>query len=330
MKIYLTYDYELFFGEKSGTAKRCILEPTQQLIEIADRHQIKLNFFIDIGYLKQLQKFKSEFPELENEFISVSNQIRSLSEKGHDCQLHIHPHWEDTVYTSDGWKMNVGRYKLDDFSDEEIERIVKEYHDLLFEVTGKSIHTFRAGGWCIQPFDRLKKAFEKIGIKIDSSVFAGGKNTEANYNYDFTSAPKKSKWFFSTHECKEDTQGNFLEIPIASYYYSPLFFWRLFVLGRLFPQRHKHIGDGIPVPVKGMRKKMLSKGMLLSASADGYFATKLKTILKKSEESGFDEMVVLGHPKANTTYGNQQLESFILYAKNKHRFSTFTETFNEL
>ena len=79
-----------------------------------------------------------------------------------------------------------------------------------------------------------------------------------------------------------------------------------------------------------MRKKMLSKGMLLSASADGYFATKLKTILKKSEESGSDEMVVLGHPKANTKFGNQQLESFILYAKNKHRFSTFTETFNEL
>lgn len=325
MQIFLTYDYELFFGEPTGTVEKCIVEPTNLLREISKRTGVKLIFFIDVGYLKKLEEFKNLFPKVKHEYDLVTEQIRSLVVEGHDCQLHIHPHWEDCKHDGTKWVMNVSRYKLVDFSDCEIEKIVLEYQTILKELTQKPVIIYRAGGWCLQPFSRIKIAFEKAGLKLDSSVFPGGKFTEGNYFYDFTSTPKKSIWKFEDDLCVEHVNGKFIEYPISSYQYSSLFFWRLFLLGRLNPNNHKPIGDGYPMASPGMRKKMLTKGMLLSASSDGYFVTKLNSVLKKNQEHGYNEMVVLGHPKACTHFALQKLEQFILQHKNKHQFLTFSQ-----
>ena len=56
MQIFLTYDYELFFGEPTGSVEKCIIEPTNLLREIAKRTGIKMIFFIDVGYLKKLNQ----------------------------------------------------------------------------------------------------------------------------------------------------------------------------------------------------------------------------------------------------------------------------------
>src|SRR5690606_30550030 len=112
-------------------------------------------------------------------------QIKTLVDEGHDCQLHIHPHWEDCVHDGQQWNMVTDRYKLDDFSDQEIENIFREYHQILKDLTGKHVTSYRAGGWCLQPFDRVKPSFEHAGITLDSTVFPGGKFTAGNYFYDF-------------------------------------------------------------------------------------------------------------------------------------------------
>lgn len=325
MDIFLTYDYELYFGNPTGTAEKCILHPTDQLRKIASNTGIKMVFFIDTGYLKKLHEFSQNYNSVKEEYNQITNQIKTLVAEGHDCQLHIHPHWEDCSHDGSKWIMNTSRYKLSDFSDDEIEKIVLEYQKILQNVTQKNVNIYRAGGWCIQPFSRLKKSFEKAGLVIDSSVFPGGKNTDGNYNYDFTSTPAKSNWKFNSDVCIEEPGGNFTEYPIASFNYSPVFFWKLFLKGRLNPQHHKPVGDGYPMPSPGMRKQMLTKGMLLSASSDGYFVTKLESILKQQQTKGFSEMVVLSHPKANTVFALRQLEAFILNNKNRHRFLTFSD-----
>lgn len=255
----------------------------------------------------------------------VIDQIKSLVAEGHDCQLHIHPHWEDSIHNGTDWVMNTKRYKLVDFSDEEIEKIVLEYQQILKEITQKPVNIYRAGGWCLQPFSRIQKAFEKANLKLDSSVFAGGKFTSGNYFYDFKKTPQKSIWKFSNDLCVENPNGPFLEYPISSFKYSSIFFWKLFLNGRLDPKNHKPIGDGFPMPAPGQRKKMLTSGMLLSASCDGYFATKLDVVLKQNQKRGYNEMVVLGHPKALTHFALRKLEQFVIRQKNKHTFSTFTE-----
>jgi hypothetical protein len=329
VQLFLTYDYELFFGEPTGTVEKCIIEPTNLLREISKKHQVFYTFFVDVGYLKQLQLLKDQYPKVAEEYQLVKTQIDQLVAEGHDCQLHIHPHWEDCSHDGEKWNMITDRYKLDDFSDEDIERIVLEYAQILTQWTGKAVHTYRAGGWCLQPFERVQKAFSKIGIKYDTTVFPGGKFTAGNYYYDFTNCPNKSKWQFNSDLCKAEENGEFWEYPISNYNYSPLFFWRLFILGRLKPKQHKPIGDGYPMASPGLRKKMLTKGMNLSAAVDGYFVTKLGAVVRKNQHKGFEETVILGHPKACTHFALRKLDQFIAKHKNNHQFLTFSDLVKE-
>jgi hypothetical protein len=315
----------LFFGDPTGSVEKCIIEPTKLITQLANRTGVKMVFFVDVGYIKKLQEYRQQYSKVEKEYQLVINQIENLIKQGHDCQLHIHPHWEDCTHNGGEWNMVVDRYKLVDFSDTEIENIVVEYKQILENITYKPVVAFRAGGWCLQPFSRVKKAFEIAGLKLDSTVFPGGKNTKGSYYYDFTNVPNKDKWKFSDDLCIEDEQGAFIEYPISNYNYSVCFFWRLFILGRLQPKLHKPIGDGFPIPSIGMKKQMLTKGMTLSAGVDGYFATKMSQVVKKNVDKGWNETVFIGHPKATTLFALKQLEKFIIKHKNKVDFRTFLD-----
>ena len=311
MIVHLTYDYELFFGKETGTAQHCIIEPTNRLRDIAQKTGAKMTFFIDVGYIKQLKAFQ-KFPEIKSDLSAITSQIRDLVNEGHDCQLHIHPHWEDSYFDGERWVMNVDRYKLADFDEKDIMNIVSEYQSILADITHRSVTIFRAGGWCLQPFSKVKSAFEQTGIKIDSTVFFGGINETSPYYYNFTNCPQRDHWQFTDDLCVENQNGIFTEFPISSYKYSSIFFWKLFLLGRLLPKRHKPIGDGYPVPTVGMRKEMLTKGKLLSASCDGYFVKKLNKIIKSNQKKGFNHTVIIGHPKALTEYSIERLEQLII------------------
>ena len=325
MNIFLTYDYEIFFGDPTGSVEKCMIEPTNLLRGIASRTGAKMVFFVDVGHLKKLAEYSDKHPSAKKDYFLIINQIKDLVNDGHDCQLHIHPHWEDCKYKDDKWIMKTHRYKLSDFSDDEITRIIPEYKSILYKITGKPVTSYRAGGWCLQPFSRVKDALERSGIKLDSTVFPGGKFTEGNYYYDFTSTPDKGKWKFSNDLCQEDEFGKFIEYPISSLKYSPLFFWRLFTFGRLNPKKHKPIGNGYPMSSPGMRKKMLTKGMLSAASVDGYFVTKMNKIIQNNRKKEFADTVFIGHPKACTFYSLTKLEAFINEHKNKVQFLTFAD-----
>ena len=321
MNIYLTFDYELYFGERTGTAKHCILNPTQLLKEVADKHNVKLVQFVDVGYIIKLEEYKSEYPELEDDYRLVTNQVKQLYFEGHDIQLHIHPHWEDSFYRDGKWHIIAKRYKLSDFDDDNIERIVATYKQKLESLTAPdSIFAFRAGGWCIQPFEKFKSTFLKNNINVDSSVFRNGKYSSEQYSYDFTNAPDLSSWNFDNDPCKSE-EGAFKEIPIGSIKNSPLFYWKLFLLGRINPYEHKPLGDGVPISAPGMRKKLLTQFTQNTVSVDGYNAALLNKALR--QHKGRNELVIIGHPKSLTRFGLKALDRFISENKNKHQFTTF-------
>ena len=110
MRIAITYDYELFFGEITGTTENCILKPTRDLINLGKKTGARFTFFIDVGYLKKLNEFQVQFPELRKDFQNISDQIKALISLGHACELHVHPHWEDSYYENGKWVMVVDRY----------------------------------------------------------------------------------------------------------------------------------------------------------------------------------------------------------------------------
>lgn len=325
MNIFLTYDYELFFGENPGTVQKCMLEPTQRLLEMAGKYKAKITFFVDVGFLIKLDEYRHTFSELDADFLAVKDQIERIIDHGHSVQLHIHPHWEKSEYKEGKWHINTSKaYKLSDFPQNEIDSIIQRYKAFLDGITGESTTVFRAGGWCVQPFHLLERSFKELGIRIDSSVFPGGKMEAGEYAFDFTGAPMKDFYRFSNDVCVEDPSGYFCEYPISSWRYSPLFYWKLYILGRLNPHKHKMLGDGNFLAQPGRKRSTLFNFTWNHVSTDGYYAAMLHTQLKQFTNMGRSNMVVIGHPKGMTNYSFERLEKFLRNNSKTHAFLALT------
>ncbi len=326
MNIFLTFDYELFFGTPTGSPEKCILSPTEKLIKIASKQQVRFTFFVDIGYLIQLKKWGQRYPKLSKTYEDIAAQIKTLMAEGHDIQLHIHPHWETAKYIKGEWEFTMdNNYKLVDFTDEEVESIVLTYKSALEEITGQKINGFRAGGWCLQPFKKFSSLFKKAGISIDSTVFQGGHLETKHYYFDFRKAPDKGRYKFENDLCIEKEDGSFLELPIGGYKYTPDFFWRLYILGRLLPRRHKMVGDGNFIPQGGKKYESLKKPIWDHVSCDGYYASKLNEITNRFSRKNRTDLVIIGHPKSMTQYSFEKLDQFIQLQQKKHTFLTLAD-----
>ncbi len=304
-----------------------MLEPTNKLLEIAKKHEVGMTFFVDAGHLSRIMELKAEFPKLERQDQQIRQQLREIMDSGCDVQLHIHPHWEHSTYDGKNWVMNVnGHYKLSDFPKEEAAAIFRKYKKVLEEAIGKPVHSFRAGGWCIQPFSHISEVMKEQGIRYDSSVFPAGKILTGEYSFDFSKAPKnRGRWKFSDDECVPDDKGYFTEIPIATHRYSPTFYWELYAWGRIYPSTHKFIGDGNYIPQPGRRKELLTSFSWNHASFDGYYSKKMKEICEIYLKENRSDLVYIGHPKGMTEYSLRKIDHFIAEMKSKVQFTTFRD-----
>lgn len=221
-KIILSFDYELFFGNRSGTVQKTIIDSTNKILDAMDSVGFRGNFFVDWQMLKYLKEINTE--KTISDFNAIINQLKDIIKRGHRVELHMHPHWIDAKYNGDGtWDFSdFQHYSLNRFTEEKIVDMFVEGTNLLTNIAREvdsdyEIIAFRAGGWAIQPFSLLKKAFNESGIKIDSSVAPGmyGKN---QYSYfDFIGSPKNVAWVFENDVLIPEDNGSFIEVPISSY-----------------------------------------------------------------------------------------------------------------
>lgn len=327
MKIFITIDYELFFGEKSGTVENCIIKPTQALLNIVDPYDIKLSVFIDAGYLIALEKFKSKYPELQEDYKKVTAQIKNMAKNGHAMELHIHPHWEDTIYNGKKWMFDSSKYKLSDFAEMEILDITTRYKNIIEKFSGRSPVAYRAGGWSVQPFAHIGKALKANSIFLDSSVFPKGHHCSNNQKFDFRKVERyNTSYNFSKDPAEEDPHGDFTEIPISSHKVEPFFFWR-FVSKKLFKNK-KHIafGDGtaLAMPKKEIIRLLFSPSYSV-ASIDGYKTSYINRVFEKYRKNTENRgnFVLIGHPKAFTPYSLKKLVTFIKQIHKNHTFAVY-------
>lgn len=220
-KVIFSYDYELFFGVRSGTVRKTLIEPTSLLLDGMERCGAKGNFFVDCSMLTAMSR---QGEALIEDYGLILNQLKDIVRRGHRIELHLHPHWEDAVYNGDGtWDFgNFSRYSLSAFSSEEVLDMFEKGTELLNGLAsqvspGYRVCAFRAGGWAVQPFANLAEAFFKTGITIDSSVARGLEYRDDYSAYDFTGAPDKSLFRFEGDVCREDRSGRFIEVPITTY-----------------------------------------------------------------------------------------------------------------
>jgi hypothetical protein len=328
MNIYLTLDYELFFAQNSGSIEKSIIEPTQKLVEVVDKYDAKLCFFVDCGYIVNLEKYKNDHPTLEKDYDLLIKQLHYLNENGHDLQLHIHPHWEDTIYDGEKWVMDTSRYRLHKFSKDEVLQIVTKYKNALTSIIGDKVFVNRAGGWCIQPFSHIKDALKKNNIWLDSTLYYDAFKDNDTHYMDFRNMPTKSEWKFEDDPLIEDENGYFLEVPISSQKVTPLFYIMYALNKKLKPALHKISGDG-----KGVGRqradtiKMFTQSTQGVMSIDGYRASQLESGLKEYIKKDEKHFVIMGHPKALTEYSLGKLDKFLENNHKKHNFTTYAKEF---
>lgn len=222
-KLIISFDYELFFGDRSGTVENTLINTTNKILDALDKCHLKGNFFVDYLMFKYLEQNIDE--RSKRDLSMLKWQIHDIIKRGHRIELHLHPHWIDAKYNNDGtWNYsNYSHYMLSSFTKDEIWQMFKEGTEYLTRLAREvdptyKIVAFRAGGWAIQPFDKLKYAFLDNDIRIDSSLSYGSYNLKVNQYYDFRNMPFKPYYRFEDDVCKEDENGQFIEVPISSYH----------------------------------------------------------------------------------------------------------------
>ncbi len=317
MKTLITLDYELFFGGRPGTVKRCLIDPTDALRAQAKRLGCRMIFFVDAGMLVRMKSEANRHPSVASDFDEVRRQLERLVAEGHDIQLHIHPHWEDSHWSDGGWVMNTRRYRLHQFSDNEIRRIIKEYREVLAEAAGfNDICAYRAGGWALQPFEQIAAPLGDNGIVIDSSVMPGQHLEDEVLRFDFRAAPMKGAWRFSTDPNLACAKGNFLEVPISSTLAPALTKISSAISKRLGPAKHSIFGDGNSInstsPGRSMSRFLrLFSAEPVAATLDGYKSVLLGGAYNEHVRRESSTFVVIGHPKTLTPFAVEQFSEFL-------------------
>ena len=166
MRTLLTLDYELFNGLNSGTVQNCLITPTEELLKVLDKHGFKATFFVDTVFLNRLTSLKSDIPALQNDWNLIERQLKRLSNRGHQLQLHLHPQWFNAKYENGKWESVLTDYKLSDMREEEVELMFIEGCRLIQQVCGGSPIAFRAGAYCLQTFSETRNALYRLRAAV--------------------------------------------------------------------------------------------------------------------------------------------------------------------
>ncbi len=302
----LTFDYELFLGNDSGTALKSIIEPTDKILKLLKENGAKAIFFVDSTYLLALKKYNSKDLEL------ISNQLKQIVKLGSCVELHLHPQWLDAKPKGEKWTFeSFEHYRLHSLSKEKIEQLFIDGVEILEEITEQKVKAFRAGGWSITPFDLLEDAFLKSGIVLDMSVCPDFYKKELPMHYyDFRDMPNLEYYRFSDDVTKIDKSGKFLEIPVTTYSMFGIDLAINNILKKLKKDRIFGDGKGLDsANVQGNIFKRLFQKNLRRATIEGQSSYFFKKSLKKIKKRELLSYVI--HPKTLSSEALNNLEFLV-------------------
>lgn len=344
--LLFTLDYELY-GNGSGDVFKHIIEPTEQILSLANRYGIKFTLFFEVI---EYWKLKEEWEKgntmwyQQNPIEAMENQIREACRQGHDIQLHLHPQWVDGRWENGKWMVNAEKWRLGGYQgkgDNSLSNILKRgkqtLEDLLTPVNPdyKCI-AMRAGGFNIQPSGDIVKAMQEAGLKIDSSIYPGGKETGVYSHFDYTAiSPKVGLWETGTTLEIEGKSG-ILELPIVAF---PMLRLKKFMTWeRLkgFIRNRKAAQENLAAKTSTTDKKS-SKWDKVKY----FFQTEWQTwdyclfspllhkqFLKNINQQNRNIFVLVGHPKSYS--GIRGMKYLLKEAeKNRYKFETVSEIWHQ-
>lgn len=331
MNILLTLDYEIFFGDNTGSIDQCLIVPMGYLLNSVKPFDVKFTIFVDATYLYRLYELSREYKVLNQEYQKLISHLLFLREEGHDLQLHIHPHWHFSSFDGEKWLLDRGHYKLCDLSIQEAEHVFRTSKNHLDTVLGYKTCAFRAGGFSTQPTHLFEKLFISNNIHIDSSVCPGQSYNSSQQTYNYLNAPSEDSYLFQKDINVADPKGIFVEVPISMCKVSPWFYWK-YVVTRLFRVPSMRMwGDG--QSIKATNESIwnrLSHDTLSMATIDGFKISMLEAAYQQISQKGKNVFCVIGHPKLANPYSVNKLAEFCKkHNDNGDNFITISELRHE-
>ncbi len=242
MKAFHTFDYELYFGSESGTPEKCLIQPMNLILEFFEKHNLSGVLFLDSMYLMRLATIKSS--RAVSDYQTIIKQLKQAVAQGFSIELHLHPHWLDALYdeSTNQWTFpHYKHYTLQSLDMSEISQLIRENCQIVQDISGVVPKIFRAGGWCVEPFSKIKDSLLQQDIKYDSSVVPGLRFPNALQPFDFSKVEMKHQtWKFDNCSIHENSAGPMTEIPVTTYRKS--FLKRL--VGGTQKKRFEVFGDG--------------------------------------------------------------------------------------
>lgn len=242
LECIFTIDYEIY-GNGKGSLRELVYEPTERLMSIFNEE--KANFVV---FAEALEFMKIEEHRSDDGIGRVRQQLRELYEKGFEIGLHLHPWWWNAKRTNGDWQLAWNERNLCEMPEQRIDDVVRTSVEYLRDATGQpgfAPVSFRGGLWLIQPTEKMAKVLARYGMKVDSSVFKGGRIHDIGVDYR-PSMRNGYFWRFGDDVNLIDPRGALLEVPIHT---EMVPFWKMLSGKRL--SLHKKVptanGNGSPL-----------------------------------------------------------------------------------
>ena len=226
--ILLTLDYELF-GDGSGDVFKHIVEPTNTIIDVAERYGAKMTVFFEVveyWRLKQEWESGNHIGYDRNPVEAMEQQVLDLISRGHDVQLHLHPQWVDAKWDDNHWAVDYNNWRLGTFASSSmtIKELIIKGKNTLEQIIRPSFpdykcNAIRAGGYNAQPSDAIIEAMRECGLMVDTSIVPGAKELGTLSVYDYTCSPSNVGYWFVGEKLEEpsDEKSGIVELPIVSF-----------------------------------------------------------------------------------------------------------------
>jgi peptidoglycan/xylan/chitin deacetylase (PgdA/CDA1 family) len=205
-----TLDYEIY-GSGEGSLRDLVLDPTRRLAELFQECGAPFVVFTEAVEFAKIDAEQSD-PDAGN----LRRQLRDLRAAGHEIALHLHPWWANARYEDCRWRLDWNELSISNLPPKRVEAIISGAIRYLREALGDPDFTpvsFRSGLLAMQPSSVVANVLAKYGIRIDSSVFKGGRVYRLGLDYRPALA-NKGVWRF-THDINvPDPHGALWELPI--------------------------------------------------------------------------------------------------------------------
>jgi hypothetical protein len=219
----------------TGGLRELIYEPAAGLMDVFRRRNARFVAFVEVAELERIEACGTD-PTID----LVKRQVRELHADGFEIGLHLHPQWCNARYEAGQWHLDDREYNLCTLPRERITDIVGDALAYLRRVLRQPSFTplsFRAGNWLFQPTAVAADVLAYHGLRIDSSVFKGGRQRQ--HAMDYRRALRNGHYWSFRHDVNEpDPAGSWTELPIHT---EMVPCWRMLTAKRVRLQTRKHV-----------------------------------------------------------------------------------------